>query len=60
MTAKGTYYVDGSTTSWLKVKNASYTQAVGRHELFEGRGRFRSRGGVQKSYRLDPAAAAAR
>jgi len=26
--AKGTYYVDGSTTSWLKVQNASYTRAA--------------------------------
>jgi ATP-dependent DNA ligase len=56
--AKGPYQVDGSTTSWLKVKNPAYTQAVGRHELFEGRGSSRTRSGP-KGYRLDPAAASA-
>jgi bifunctional non-homologous end joining protein LigD len=56
--AKGRYHVDGSTTSWLKVKNPTYTQAVGRHELFEGRGSSRTRSGP-KGYRLDPAAASA-
>jgi bifunctional non-homologous end joining protein LigD len=35
--ARGTYHVDGATTSWLKVKNPAYSQAEGRHELFESR-----------------------
>jgi bifunctional non-homologous end joining protein LigD len=56
--ANGRYHVDGSTTSWLKVKNPAYTQAVGRHELFEGRGSSRTRS-APKGYRLDPAAASA-
>jgi ATP-dependent DNA ligase len=30
----GTYQADG-LTSWLKVKNPTYSQAEGRHELFE-------------------------
>lgn len=33
---RGTYQNDGAT-SWLKVKNATYSQAEGRHELFEKR-----------------------
>jgi len=31
--ASGRYLSDGTTTSWLKLKNPDYTQAVGRHEL---------------------------
>ncbi|PYR37580.1 MAG: hypothetical protein DMF90_06125 [Acidobacteria bacterium] len=31
-------YSDGVTTSWLKIKNPSYSQAVGRGDLFEQRG----------------------
>ncbi len=37
--AKGCYVCDGQHTSWAKVKNRTYSQAVGRHELFERRGR---------------------
>ena len=33
----GTYQIGGSTTSWLKVKNAKYSQAEGRSELFAAR-----------------------
>jgi len=33
--AKGSYQSDGRSTSWVKVKNASYSQAEGRAELFE-------------------------
>ena len=33
----GTYQTDGRGTSWLKIKNPEYTQAVGRHELFDRR-----------------------
>jgi bifunctional non-homologous end joining protein LigD len=36
--AAGVYGSDGRTTSWVKVKNSSYSQAEGRGELFEGRG----------------------
>jgi bifunctional non-homologous end joining protein LigD len=48
----GTYHVDGRTTSWLKIKNPSYSQAVGRHEAFEGRGS--SRRPAVPMRRLDP------
>jgi bifunctional non-homologous end joining protein LigD len=58
--ASGVYHVDGTTTSWLKVKNAAYTQAIGRHELFEARGGWGAGRSTRKSYRLDPAATAAR
>jgi ATP-dependent DNA ligase len=33
----GTYRADGAQTSWVKIKNADYSQAEGRHELFEKR-----------------------
>ena len=33
----GTYQSDGRGTSWFKVKVPSYSQAEGRHELFESR-----------------------
>jgi bifunctional non-homologous end joining protein LigD len=36
--AKGSYQTSG-VTSWLKIKNPDYSQAEGRHELFERRGR---------------------
>ena len=33
----GPYHTDGVTTSWLKIKNPTYSQAIGRSEAFEGR-----------------------
>ena len=33
----GTYRGDGAQTSWIKVKNRTYSQAEGKHELFEKR-----------------------
>jgi bifunctional non-homologous end joining protein LigD len=36
--AHGTYQTDSRRTSWLKIKNAEYTQMRDRHELFESRG----------------------
>ena len=33
----GTYRADGAQTSWVKIKNPDYSQAEGRHELFEKR-----------------------
>jgi ATP-dependent DNA ligase len=57
--AAGRYSVDGTTTSWLKIKNPAYTQAIGRHELFEGRRSTGSGRSSPKAYRLDPAAPAA-
>jgi hypothetical protein len=36
------YRCDGVSTSWIKIKNPAYTQAEGRHELFE-RGRHDER-----------------
>lgn len=50
--ARGPYLTDGSTTSWLKIKNPSYSQAVGRHELFERR--FSEARATVGSRRLDP------
>jgi ATP-dependent DNA ligase len=41
--SRGPYHIDGRTTSWLKIKNPTYSQAVGRHELFERRQRDRGR-----------------
>jgi bifunctional non-homologous end joining protein LigD len=48
--AKGPYHNDGVQTSWIKIKNPEYSQAEGRHELFDrrrdmrriDRGRWRS------------------
>jgi bifunctional non-homologous end joining protein LigD len=43
--AGGTYQCDGRGTSWLKIKNAAYSQAEGRHKLFDSRrGVWRPRG----------------
>ena len=39
--ARGTYQTDGRSTSWVKVKNAAYTQVEGRADLFEGKGKAR-------------------
>ena len=33
----GTYSADPQRTSWLKIKNPTYSQAEGRGELFEKR-----------------------
>jgi len=33
----GTYRADGTQTSWVKIKNPTYSQAEGRAELFEKR-----------------------
>jgi len=33
----GPYHSDGVTTSWLKIKNPAYSQAIGRADAFEGR-----------------------
>lgn len=35
--ARGIYQGDSTVTSWIKVKNPTYSQAEGRHELFEQR-----------------------
>jgi len=43
----GTYRTDGRQTSWIKVKNPTYSQAEGRHELFEKR-----RGGERRYERV--------
>ena len=34
---RGTYQIDGRRTSWLKIKNPTYSQIQDRHELFEQR-----------------------
>ncbi len=39
--SKGSYQGDGRSTSWVKIKNPSYSQAEGRAELFEGKGSAR-------------------
>lgn len=56
--ARGRYHAVGATTSWLKVKNPDYSQAVGRYEAFERR-RLTPADRRHASYRLDPAANAA-
>jgi ATP-dependent DNA ligase len=35
--AQGTYQSNGRETSWLKIKNPTYSQMAGRRELFEAR-----------------------
>ena len=40
--AMGSYQSDGRSTSWVKIKNPSYSQAEGRAELFDGKSRARS------------------
>jgi bifunctional non-homologous end joining protein LigD len=56
--ADGPYHVDGARTSWVKIKNPTYTQAEGRHEFFEERPESRPRW-KPPAYRMDPGAAAA-
>jgi ATP-dependent DNA ligase len=34
----GSYSQDARGTSWVKIKNPTYSQIEGRHELFERRG----------------------
>jgi ATP-dependent DNA ligase len=34
---RGRYEPNGTATSWIKVKNPTFTQADGRHEFFEAR-----------------------
>ena len=41
--AHARYETSGTATSWIKVKNPAYSQADGRHELFEQRRTGRSR-----------------
>ena len=48
----GIYQIGGSTTSWLKVKNARYSQAEGRSELFAARAEGQSAHGRYGSPRL--------
>ena len=33
----GRYHCDGTSTNWIKIRNAGYTQMTARHELFERR-----------------------
>ena len=40
----GTYCSDGAHSSWVKIKNPTYSQAESRHELFEKRN-----GGMRRS-----------
>jgi bifunctional non-homologous end joining protein LigD len=42
----GSYSTDARSTSWVKIKNRSYSQMEGRSELFERRIRSRSRASV--------------
>lgn len=56
--AGGPYHTDGAKTSWVKIKNPTYTQAEGRHEFFENRAESRPRW-KPAAYRMDPRAAAA-
>ena len=36
----GAYWPDPGSSSWVKIKNPAYTQAVGRHEQFTRYRRF--------------------
>jgi hypothetical protein len=48
--ARGSYCSDGRTTSWVKIKNSSYTQIEGRHDV-ANRTTYRDHGLVfAKSY----------
>ena len=49
----GTYQTDGRNTSWVKVKNREYSQAVGRSDLFEARRSNETRGASGASQRLE-------
>ena len=40
--AQGSYQSDGRSTSWVKIKNPSYSQAEGRGDLFDGKRRRRT------------------
>jgi bifunctional non-homologous end joining protein LigD len=55
---RGAYHTDGTKTSWVKVKNPTYSQAEGRHEFFDDRPESRPRW-KPVAYRMDPAAARA-
>ena len=48
----GLYRTDGTTTSWVKIKNPDYSQMEGRYELFDQR-RGPARASVRRPYRLD-------
>ncbi len=50
----GRYLPNGTTTSWLKIKNPDYSQGIDRHELFAGRHAGRRSG--RRAYVFDPAA----
>ena len=41
--ANGAYETDGVSTSWVKIKNPTYSQMAGRRELFETRRDARQR-----------------
>jgi ATP-dependent DNA ligase len=41
--ASGRYHADGTSTSWLRIKNFAYTQMTTRHELFDRRAGSRKR-----------------
>jgi hypothetical protein len=45
----GSYRSDPRTTSWVKIKNGSYSQLEGRHELFD---QHRSLGSPRRLTRL--------
>jgi ATP-dependent DNA ligase len=40
---RGAYQCDGTGTSWLRIKNSTYSQMDGRRDLFEARRDFRQR-----------------
>jgi bifunctional non-homologous end joining protein LigD len=54
--SRGTYHADGATTSWVKVKNRTYSQMEGRHQLFNERRGGRRPSRPLPAYRLDRAA----
>ncbi len=44
----GMYQADGRNTSWLKIKNSDYSQAIGRSELFDRSRQTQKRGASQR------------
>jgi hypothetical protein len=53
--AGGRYHADGTSTNWLKVKNPSYTQATGRHELSDAQPTINAARAGRRCSRCEPA-----
>src|SRR4051812_45409295 len=58
--ASGRYHADGTSTSWIKIKNTAYTQMTARHELFERRTRGHAARPVEREQAIQAAARSGR